>query len=159
MLDLSKYEQMTADECWDRYGWGIDAEENSIVYHRIMGEREIFVDKLRGGYFCCEIYEPTTADDVWLADSDEMTGQWTEDTIEDAIRGAVVDSVTTDVLRIEKNCEDAVNAIAYKAYSIIFGVPKSLESVDLDELDKLLKFAREQVKAHGRFFGVPWEEF
>lgn len=157
MLNLSKYEQLTVNECWDKYGWGIDAKEDTTIYHRVIGEREIFVDELHSGYFCCEIYEPIVTNDEWLADSDDMTGQWYEETIEDAIRGAVVDSVAVEEMRKTKNCEDAVNAIAYKAYNIIFG-ETHLANVDFSELEKLLRPAREQVKTHGWVYQIKWQE-
>ena len=153
MLNMKKYERMTADECWNRFGWGSEAKEGTMVLYRVINGYEVFCDEMRdeyaddGAVFGCEIFK-----------DGEMVGQWFDGSYEDAIRGAVVDAVGADVLRIEDNCEDAVNCIAHDAYVTMFGYC-DMWQMDIEQVDALLGIARKYVKAHGRYFGIEWEEF
>jgi len=150
LLDLSNYEHMTPAECWERHGWGSEAVEGSTVLYLAIDGHELFVDVVDDGYggkHACELYEP-----------DGLIGQWFADTPQDAIRGAVIDSIGFQVMRDVDNCEDAVNVIAGDAYKMLFG---SLELTDeaIGQLDALLGMAREYVKSHVKWVDYEWEEY
>lgn len=156
MLNMRvKGEGMSAKECWQRFGWGTEAKEGSAVLYYDLGDVEVFCDEMReeynyidGACFGCEIYDK----------SGDMVGQWFDDSYESAILGAFVDSVGTDVLREEDNCEDAVNGIAYEAYQAIHG-ETPMFMMDVEEMSKLIALARNYVKDNGKFYGIEWEEF
>lgn len=152
MLNLKPYETMTAEECWDAYGWGSEAKPGSTVYHYLVNYKEMFVDELAdpsyGGAYACEMF-----------DSDgDMVGQWFADTVDDAIRGAFVESVGYDAMAEVDNCEDAVNCTAREAYVALFGECPIFE-MDVEQYDALLGAARAYVKSHAKWHGYEWEEF
>ena len=150
LLDLTAYEHMTPQECWERHGWGSEAIQGSTVFHLAFGETEVFVDAVDDGYGgkqACEIY-----------DGGDMTGQWFADSPLDAIRGAVIDSIGFRTMREEVCCEDAVNVVSYRAYVRLFG-PCKLFEMDVEEMDALMGIAREFVKAHVKWVDYEWEEY
>ena len=150
LLDLNNYEHMTTEECWERHGWGSEAIKGSTVLHLSIDGHELFVDVVDDGYggkHACELYEP-----------DGLIGQWFADTPQDAIRGAVIDSIGMGIMRIQGNCEDAVNVIAREAYVMLFG-DCDLMAMDVHEVDELLGMAREFVKSHVKWVDYEWEEF
>lgn len=152
LLDLNNYEHMTPAECWERHGWGSEAIQGSTVLHLSIGRKEVFVDVVDDGYggkHACELFDEHRG----------LEGQWFADTPQDAIRGAVVDSLGIQVMREEDNCEDAVNVIAGKAYEMLFGHSLEPTAECIAQIDTLLGFAREFVKANIRWVDYEWEEF
>ena len=156
LLDLSNYKRMTPKDCWDEHGWGseLTLESPTVLYLAIDGH-EIFVDTAGsnvdyGGAVCCEISDEHRS----------LDGQYFADTTQDAIRGAVVDSIGFQVMQDVDNCEDAVNVIAGNAYRLLFGKPFfELTDGTIEQLNVLLGFAREFVKANIRWVDYEWEEF
>lgn len=151
LLDLNSYEHMTPQECWKRYGWGSEAIKGTPVLRRFTNGYELFldvVDNSYGGKHACELF-----------DHDDLVGQWFADTPQDAIRGAVIESIGMNVMRTEDNCEDAVNVIAGTAYEKLMGEPFELTEHAIEQLDVLLGFAREFVKSHISWVDYEWEEF
>lgn len=69
-----------------------------------------------------------------------------------------VEAVAPEVMRSERNCEDAVNVIAYEAYQRIHG-ETAFADLNIRDMDGLLGAARQYVKAHGSAYGIEWEEF
>ena len=153
LLDFDSYEKMTDDECWAKYGWGCEAKRGSTVYRTAFddGRKELFVDELKdatyGGDYACEFFY-----------DGGLEGQWFADTKEDAVRGAIIDSIGIQIMREEGNCEDAVNVIAREAYVMLFG-DCAMIAMSVKEVDELLRIAREFVKSHAEFVGYEWEEF
>ena len=153
LLDFKNYERMTVEECWAKYTWGCEAKRGSTVYRTVFddGRKEVFVDELKdatyGGDYACEFFY-----------DGGLEGQWFADTKEDAVRGAIIDSVGMTIMREEDNCEDAVNSIAREAYVMLFGDCDML-SMKAGEVDELLRIAREFVKSHAESVGYEWEEF
>ena len=154
LLDLCIYEEMTAEDAWKRYGWGTEAKDEVIRYADT--EIEVFADRMIDSYsvrgedtYGCEIYE--MLDGRW-----EMTGQWFDCSYERAIRGAAVSSVVHDAMRSEGNCEDAVNVTARLAYVKLFGDCPICE-MDVREYDRLLGFARVQVRDNIKWVDYEWE--
>ena len=156
---MEGFELIPEMECWERYGWGSGAAPGSLVMHGRFdgkpgsGGYEVFVDEMAdksyGGVYGCEVYDGEGCD---------MLGQWFDETPEDAVRGAMVEAVGYDVLRVEDNCEDAVNGCAYEAYMAVHGdVP--LNEADRDEMDELLGYARRFVSEKCGWYGIEWEEF
>lgn len=155
LLDLSNYECMTPEECWVEHGWGseLTLESPTVLYLATEGH-EIFVDTAGsnvdyGGAVCCEISDENRS----------LDGQYFADTPQDAIRGAIVDSLGIQVMREESNCEDAVSVIAGKAYEMLFGHSLEPTAECIAQIDTLLGFAREFVKANIRWVDYEWEEF
>lgn len=152
MLNLKPYETMTAEECWDAYGWGSEAKPNSTVYHYLVEGKEVFVDEMAdetyGGAYGCEIFD----------EEGDMVGQWFDDTVEGSIRGAFVEYVGYDAMAEVDNCEDAVNCVARDAYVAMFGDCPMCE-MDVEQVDALLGAARAYVKAKCSWHGFEWEEF
>lgn len=151
LLDLNKYEHMTPAESLERYGWGSEAIQGSTVLHLSIGRKEVFVDVVDDGYggkHACEFFDEFGG----------LMGQCFADTPQDAIRGAVIDSIGFQVMRDVDNCEDAVNVIAGSAYKMLFG-PLELTDCAIRQLDALLGMAREYVKSHVKWVDYEWEEF
>lgn len=155
LLDLAQYEELTKEEAWMKYGWGCEAEGEIIRYAD--DAIEVFADTIRDygalpeDVFACEIYESDGS--RW-----DMTGQWFDNSYENAIRGAAVSSVVCDAMREEGNCEDAVNVTARLAYMKVFGdVP--IHEMDFSEYDRLLGMARIQVRDNIKWVDYEWEEF
>jgi len=75
-----------------------------------------------------------------------------------AIHEAFVEEVGRKVFETERNCEDAVNVIAYEAYCARNG-STPFHLLDVAEMDEFLGAARKFVKRNGKYYGVEWEEF
>ena len=69
-----------------------------------------------------------------------------------------VEEVGRSVLASERNCEDAVNVIAYEAYCRRHG-DTPMHELDMEEIDGFLEAAREFVRKKGKWYGIEWEEF
>ena len=154
LLNLDEYEELTAEEAWERFGWGSETKEGGTVLHYADESIELFANEMRTEYdvrdepqYGCEVYE-----------CGDMTGQWFAPSWEGAIRGAVIDSVGHDVMREECCCEDAVNCTAREAYVKLFG-ECPIMSMDVREVDKLLGMAMEFVRANVRWVNYEWEEY
>lgn len=152
MINLNEFENMTNEECIDRYDWGYDGKPGTTAYHGTMGAFEVFANELPEGVngndniFACELYD---ADGGMVAEGYAAT-------FEDAIRAAFVMACGPDALE-EGNSEDAVNACAFGAFEMMFErMPEHDE--DMLEMDAILAHAVEYVRERAAGAGFEWED-
>jgi hypothetical protein len=79
MLEKYGFRTMSAEDCWQKEGWGVALDPGSTVYVRDEGSVTTYVGAADGGHVC-EVYN-----------DGEMEGQWTGDTYIDALVNGFID--------------------------------------------------------------------
>jgi len=119
MLEKYGFEVLDANECYQKYGWGIDLKEGTKVYRRVDGTVTTWVG-------CTDMeYEP------WVCEMEieGLVGQWVgKDPLDALINGyidhlhkvAVMEEWTKPYLLGLKYCtEDVVNWLCYNVTNAI----------------------------------------
>lgn len=89
----------------------------------------------------------------------ELVGAASDMDLYVAIKKCCFDAATSDFFLqlhdLERNCEDAVNKLAYDAMALY----DDRDDFDTETLDYFLGLAREYVKAYGPAEGIEWVDF